>query len=459
MPPAAVRQPLRRRRFAGGGGPRRARQTALQVLQVSRQPAALGFAAEGALRRGQELQQRAVVARQVAGHAVGHELGDGGGAAAGAERRGKRRGFAVLDAAEDVLRGARLPSRPRPGRDQTLVHVRHETRGERRVPPRAVRGGAPRKHGTRHRVHERARVPIARAGDVEMRGARNSRRHGVRGVEGARRVHREQGDGGVGAVPQAPEPASGAADRLRLRRQAASQQRELLRGAVHEVRGVLLGAHLERSLQPEPGRLGGVRGRPRAVRRAAQRLDEANHPLQVVRRGALLQRRGGVHRAGYAGGDDVRADDAVFGFFDGGFFDGGGAFGGVVVAAAAAQAPLCELHVVEQLPVARGEARGAVARLALGELAEGRQRVEVGGHRAGRGDPPRAHRLEQPGEHFAHARRARGARHGEERLGERTALATAQAAARTQTLHLVRETLEVRVEHLKTRVQKERLRC
>ena len=124
------------------------------------------------------------------------------------------------------------------------------------------------------------------------------------------------------------------------------------------------------------------------------------------------------------------------------------ALGGVVIAAAAAQAPLGELHVVEQLPVARGEARGAAARLALGELAEGRQGVEVGGHRAGRRDPPPPHRLEEPPEHFAHARRAGGTRHGEERLGQRTALAAAQAPARTQTLNLVRETLEMRVEHL-----------
>ena len=171
-----------------------------------------------------------------------------------------------------------------------------------------------------------------------------------------------------------------------------------------------------------------VNGRRRVHRAAYARRREVGFPFPFPFRAGAT--RGAVFRRSFA---LVRARRAL---------------GGVVIATAAAQAPLGELHVVEQLPVARGEARGAAARLALGELAEGRQGVEVGGHRAGRRDPPPLHRLEEPPEHFAHARWAGGTRHGEERLGKRAALAAAQAPARTQTLNLVRETLEVRVEHL-----------
>ena len=340
------------------------------------------------------------------------------------------------------------PPGPRPRRLQALAHVRHEAGGERGVPSRAVRGGAPPEHGPDHRVHERARVPVPRAGQVAVRGARHCRRDGVRGVECARRVHGEQRHGGVGAVPQASEPSARAADGLGLGGQTAPAQRELLRGAVHQVRGVLVGAHLQRALQTEPARLGGGGGRPRAVRGAAHSLRQAQRPLQVVRGRALRDRGRGVHRAADAGGDEFRPISG-FGFLKClGVPRLGQPLGGVVVAAAAAQAPLRELHVVEQLPVAHGEARGAAARLALRELGKRRQRVEVGGHRARCRDPPPLHRLQEPPEHFAHARRAGGTRHGEERLGERAALAAAQAAARTQALHLVRETLEVRVEHL-----------
>ena len=363
VPPAAVRQPLRRRRLAGGGG------RALQVPQVPGQAAALGFPTERALRRGQQLQQSAVVPRQVAGHAVGHELGDGGGAAAGARRGGQGGAVAALrERLEHVRRKRRLPLGPRPRRPQALMHVRHQARGERGVPPRAVRRGAPPEHRPRHGVHERARVPVARARQVAVRGARHRRRDGVRGVEGARCVHREQRHHGVGAVPQTPEPAAGAARGLGLGGQAPALQRELLRGAVHQVRGALVGAHLQRALEPEPRRLGGVRGRPRAVRGAAHSLRQAQRPLQVVRGRALRDRGRGVHRAADAGGDEFRPISG-FGFLKClGVPRLGQPLGGVVVAAAAAQAPLRELHVVEQLPVAHGEARGAAARLALREL-------------------------------------------------------------------------------------------
>ena len=104
---------------------------------------------------------------------------------------------------------------------------------------------------------------------------------------------------------------------------------------------------------------------------------------------------------------------------------------------------------MEELPVRVAEPLRSPRALPFGELAKGRQADEVRGHRPGGGDPPPLDGFEEPAEHVADPGGAARTGDGEESLGESPSLGAAEPALGSQGIHLVRESLEMRVEHLR----------
>ena len=74
---------------------------------------------------------------------------------------------------------------------------------------------------------------------------------------------------------------------------------------------------------------------------------------------------------------------------------------------------------------------------------------EVRGYNPGRGDPPPLDGFEEPAEHVADPGGAARSGDGEESLGEGASLGAAEPAPASQGIHLVRESLEMRVKHLR----------
>ena len=182
------------------------------------------------------------------------------------------------------------------------------------------------------------------------------------------------------------------------------------------------------------------------MRRRAERLAERHDPLEVIGGGALLRRRGRIHRSYHPRGDGGRGAAAAATL---GRRPAPGRVVRVVVAAASTKASLGELHVVEQIPVELREALGTPFRLPLGERRERREGKKIGGNLTRSRHPTKTHGLQEPAENLADARGTGGTRHRQQRLRQRAALGAAQTRAKT--LHLIRERLEVRVEHLHER--------
>ena len=116
-----------------------------------------------------------------------------------------------------------------------------------------------------------------------------------------------------------------------------------------------------------------------------------------------------------------------------------------MVAAASTKASLGELHVVEQIPVELREAwEPPFASPSASDANDARKKI--GGDLTRGGHPTLTHGLQEPAENLADARGTGGTRHRQQRLRQRAALGAAQTRAKT--LSLIRERLEVRVEHL-----------
>ena len=208
------------------------------------------------------------------------------------------------------------------------------------------------------------------------------------------------------------------------------------------MRRLFVRGHAQRAVESHGGRLGGRRGGPRAMRRRAERSLSVRDPLEVIRGGALLRRRGRITGRTIPAGTEGRAPppppplggdpppDLSFGSWS---------------------PPLrrrhrsvsCTSWNKSQWSCERPWEPPFASPSASDANDAGKK---IGGDLTRGGHPTLTHGLQEPAENLADARGTGGTRHRQQRLRQRAALGAAQTRAKT--LHLIRERLEVRVEHL-----------